>query len=195
MQPNYLDERLPRYTSYPTAPHFSTAVGASDYRRWLAELPAELDVSLYVHVPFCRSMCWYCGCHTTVALRDGPIEAYLASLRREIEAVAALPAWPLHVRHLHFGGGTPTILRPEDFAGHHLQIHGLVGTHGTERLGNAAHFDEGDGGFGFHDRGQTRLSDGSQRSPPLVGRPEGETSEISPKSACFRRRRHGSCLP
>ena len=117
MQPNYLDERLPRYTSYPTAPHFSTAVGASDYRRWLAELPAELDVSLYVHVPFCRSMCWYCGCHTTVALRDGPIEAYLASLRREIEAVAALPVRPLHVRHLHFGGGTPTILRPEDFAG------------------------------------------------------------------------------
>lgn len=112
----YRDERLPRYTSYPTAPHFGASVGANDYAAWLGELPPDLDTSLYVHMPFCRSMCWYCGCHTTVALRDGPIEAYLKALHAEIDLVAANVPASLPVRHLHFGGGTPTIIEPADFA-------------------------------------------------------------------------------
>lgn len=113
---HYRDERLPRYTSYPTAPHFAASVGASDYAAWLGELPPDLDTSLYVHMPFCRSMCWYCGCHTTVALRDGPIEAYLEALHAEIDLVAGSVPASLPVRHLHFGGGTPTIIEPGDFA-------------------------------------------------------------------------------
>jgi oxygen-independent coproporphyrinogen-3 oxidase len=60
-------------------------------------------------------MCWYCGCHTTVALRDGPIVDYLAAMRSEIALVAELPSAPLDVCHVHFGGGTPTILDPADF--------------------------------------------------------------------------------
>lgn len=112
---HYGDERLPRYTSYPTAPHFSPAVDAGCYGDWLAALPAGTAASLYLHVPFCRSMCWYCGCHTTVALRDGPIDAYLAVLRQEIDLVAGRLTAPLDVRHVHFGGGTPTILAPDDF--------------------------------------------------------------------------------
>ncbi|HWA45692.1 MAG TPA: coproporphyrinogen III oxidase, partial [Hypericibacter adhaerens] len=68
----YAEERLPRYTSYPTAPHFSDAVSARRYGKWLAGLPGA-PASLYLHIPFCRSMCWYCGCHTTVARRDRPI--------------------------------------------------------------------------------------------------------------------------
>ncbi len=57
----YLGERIPRYTSYPTAPHFSAAVGAALYRSWLSALPGNARLSLYLHVPFCQSLCWYCG--------------------------------------------------------------------------------------------------------------------------------------
>lgn len=112
----YRDERLPRYTSYPTAPHFNAGVDGACYSGWLKALAAGTTTSLYLHVPFCRSMCWYCGCHTTVALRNGPIVDYLAALRGEIALVAEQLSAPLDVRHVHFGGGTPTILEPADFA-------------------------------------------------------------------------------
>ena len=105
---------LPRYTSYPTAPNFSAAVGEDDYRRWLAELPPQL-LSFYVHVPFCRSMCWYCGCHTTVTARESPVERYLEALADEVALVAAALPGRMAVGHLHFGGGSPTIMRPEAF--------------------------------------------------------------------------------
>lgn len=111
----YGEERLPRYTSYPTSPHFSNAVSRADYARWLAAIPANAAASLYLHIPFCRAMCWYCGCHTTVSPRQAPISSYLAALRREIELVAAQLASPLQVRHVHFGGGTPTIVEPAEF--------------------------------------------------------------------------------
>ncbi|MDP3410799.1 oxygen-independent coproporphyrinogen III oxidase [Bosea sp. (in: a-proteobacteria)] len=111
----YRDERLPRYTSYPTAPHFTDDVDGGQFGRWLGDLAPGTKGSLYLHVPFCRAMCWYCGCHTTVARRDGPIGDYLAVLRREIETVADHLRAPLDVRHIHFGGGTPTILAPDDF--------------------------------------------------------------------------------
>lgn len=111
----YFDERLPRYTSYPTAPHFTGEIGAESYGDWLQALRPGTKASLYVHIPFCRSMCWYCGCHTSVALRDQPIVDYLAVLRREIALVADRLAAPLQVQHVHFGGGTPTIIAPDDF--------------------------------------------------------------------------------
>jgi len=111
----YRDERLPRYTSYPTAPHFQPGVDGPSYANWLKALAAGTTTSLYLHVPFCRSMCWYCGCHTTVALRNGPIIDYLAALRGEIALVAEHLSAPVDVRHIHFGGGTPTILELADF--------------------------------------------------------------------------------
>ena len=111
----YDEERLPRYTSYPTAPHFSEAVTAQFYEGWLAGLPSSVKASLYLHVPFCRSMCWYCGCHTTITPRDEPIENYVGIMRREIELVARRLSAPLTVQHIHFGGGTPTIVEPRTF--------------------------------------------------------------------------------
>jgi oxygen-independent coproporphyrinogen-3 oxidase len=110
---SYGEERLPRYTSYPTAPHFSPAVGAGSYAKWLAELPATLSASLYLHVPFCRKMCWYCGCHTQVVRRDELIAAYQRTLRNEIDLVAQTIGRRIKVEHIHFGGGTPTIMAPE----------------------------------------------------------------------------------
>ncbi|WFU40159.1 oxygen-independent coproporphyrinogen III oxidase [Bradyrhizobium sp. CB82] len=112
---SYGDERLPRYTSYPTAPHFSPAVGAEAHAQWLAELPASVSASLYLHVPFCRKMCWYCGCHTQIARRDDVIAAYQQTLRREVELVAGTIGRRIKVAHIHFGGGTPTIMAPEAF--------------------------------------------------------------------------------
>ena len=88
LQARYRDERLPRYTSYPTAPHFSPAVSDRQYGAWLGSLESGATGSLYLHVPFCRSMCWYCGCHTTITKHDAPIADYLAVLQREIELVA-----------------------------------------------------------------------------------------------------------
>jgi len=110
-----IDERLPRYTSYPTAPHFTDAITRETYEDWLADVPSGSSGSLYVHVPFCRSMCWYCGCHTTITKHDAPIADYIAVLRQEINLVAGCAGHDLAIRHLHFGGGTPTIMEPYEF--------------------------------------------------------------------------------
>lgn len=108
---------VPRYTSYPTAPHFHTGIDAATYRRWLGDLPDDAPLSLYLHIPFCHSLCWYCGCHTTVVRRHQPVAEYLDLLRREIELVADAASPGHRVSHLHLGGGTPTMLRPDEFMG------------------------------------------------------------------------------
>jgi oxygen-independent coproporphyrinogen-3 oxidase len=113
----YGEARLPRYTSYPTAPLFSPSVNDATYIDWLSALSPDEPASLYLHIPFCRSMCWYCGCHTTITARDQPIVRYLALLRREIEMVAGQMRSHPRVKTIHFGGGTPTIMAAEDFAG------------------------------------------------------------------------------
>ncbi|RWX80777.1 oxygen-independent coproporphyrinogen III oxidase [Neorhizobium lilium] len=112
----YGEARLPRYTSYPTAPAFSAAVGPDDYAKGLAGLGGCDPVSLYLHIPFCRSMCWYCGCHTSITRQDGPIIDYLKVLNREIELVSSASGHASPVKNVHFGGGTPTILKPQEFA-------------------------------------------------------------------------------
>jgi oxygen-independent coproporphyrinogen-3 oxidase len=110
------DRRVPRYTSYPTAPHFGPQVGAADYARWLAELDRDLPLSLYVHIPFCDTLCWFCGCHTKIVNRHEPVAKYLDLLLREIDLVADKLGSRRRVCHLHFGGGTPTILTPDEIA-------------------------------------------------------------------------------
>ncbi|MDX3978419.1 oxygen-independent coproporphyrinogen III oxidase [Shinella sp.] len=111
----YGEARLPRYTSYPTAPGFSPTVGAGTYGDWLSGISSGTDASLYLHIPFCRSMCWYCGCHTTITQRDEPILDYIDMLRKEIGLVSERVERRLKVKHIHFGGGTPTIMQPEEF--------------------------------------------------------------------------------
>lgn len=111
----YYDARLPWYTIYPTVPDFSTAVGARDCEEWLRRLPTDDAVSLYIHVPFCRSICWYCGFPRSSTGRDAPILNYLAVLREEIRLVAAQAPDALPVSDVHFGGGTPTLIAPAEF--------------------------------------------------------------------------------
>lgn len=106
------DRTVPRYTSYPTAPHFSASVGASTYASWLDDLQKSDTLSLYVHVPFCRNICLYCGCHTKAVRQLGPIEAYVERLAGEIALVASHTGCRSIV-HLHWGGGTPSIIGPK----------------------------------------------------------------------------------
>ncbi len=110
------DRPVPRYTSYPTAPHFSDAVGPEDYGLWLAALPSEAPLSLYFHIPFCDSLCWFCGCHTKIVRRYQPVAAYMAVLSREVDLAAAALGEATTVGHLHFGGGSPTIIDAADLA-------------------------------------------------------------------------------
>ncbi len=111
----YGEARLPRYTSYPTAPAFSPAVGPEQYAHGLEEVAAAGPVSVYLHVPFCRSMCWYCGCHTTITRQDAPVLEYLDVLSQEIELVSQAARNEVPVKNVHFGGGTPTIMKPDEF--------------------------------------------------------------------------------
>lgn len=112
----YAAMRVPRYTSYPTAPHFSAAVDHREYRRWLRSLAAGEAVSIYLHIPFCREMCWYCGCHTSVARRRPPISRYIDALIAEIRLVGSELQSRHRIGHLHWGGGSPTLLTPVDVA-------------------------------------------------------------------------------
>lgn len=108
------EQSVPRYTSYPTAPHFGAAVGASTYAQWLAELEPAATLSLYLHVPYCAELCHYCGCHTKVVRRQEPIDAYAVLLAREIELLAR-PLADRPVTSIHWGGGTPSTLGPDHF--------------------------------------------------------------------------------
>ncbi len=106
----------PRYTSYPTAPLFDDAFGPEAYAEAIRAsdaAPQPPDLSLYFHLPFCRALCFYCGCHMLVTHRPEKIDHYLGYLAREVGMVAPLVSPERRVRQLHWGGGTPTYLTPE----------------------------------------------------------------------------------
>jgi len=108
---------VPRYTSYPTAPHFAPLADPAPYAERLAGMPADTELSLYLHVPFCRELCLFCGCHTTVVRKPEPIAAYAADMQKEAALLAeALGNKRLRLKHVHWGGGTPHSLTPADFA-------------------------------------------------------------------------------
>ncbi|MCX7382984.1 MAG: oxygen-independent coproporphyrinogen III oxidase [Alphaproteobacteria bacterium] len=106
--PHY-DVAVPRYTSYPTAPHFSPGIGTDAYAAWLRDLP-DAPVSLYLHVPFCAELCLFCGCHTSATHSTAPLEAYADTLLLEIDLLAVAIGRRLPVAHIHWGGGTPTAM-------------------------------------------------------------------------------------
>lgn len=104
----------PRYTSYPTSPHFGPQIDGGTYARWLGELKDDATLSLYLHIPYCDRLCWFCACHTKQTLRYDPITSYLAALKKEIAAIGDLVPRSTRVTAVHWGGGSPTMLKPED---------------------------------------------------------------------------------
>jgi oxygen-independent coproporphyrinogen-3 oxidase len=114
------EAKVPRYTSYPTAPHFSNDVGPDRFGDWISAIPAGSEVSLYVHVPFCRNLCWFCACRTQGTQSDSPVAAYLETLKAELRLLADRLPDGITLSRLHWGGGTPTLLRAgmiDDLAG------------------------------------------------------------------------------
>ncbi len=108
------DKPVPRYTSYPTAAQFHSGVGPADLAAQLAR-PCEEPLSLYVHVPFCRHACWYCGCNRiTTQLGSKVVAPYLQSLQLELELIAGLLPQRRRLAQVHWGGGTPNYLNAEE---------------------------------------------------------------------------------
>jgi len=107
----------PRYTSYPTAPHFQTELDQpallQDMRA--AEKHSSRSLSLYVHLPFCRSNCWFCGCTKIITRNSAAADRYLDYIEKEIQLLQPHLAPDHRVHQLHLGGGTPTFLSPQQF--------------------------------------------------------------------------------
>ncbi|WP_374379931.1 oxygen-independent coproporphyrinogen III oxidase [Dongia sp.] len=125
------DRPVPRYTSYPTAPHFHGGIGPDAMTEWLIALPADAPLSLYIHVPFCKKMCWYCGCNTQIVARHQPVAEFTETLLAEIARIGDILKASGHkcqVSSVHFGGGTPNSLAPDEFErimaalGHHFAL-------------------------------------------------------------------------
>ncbi|MCP5092426.1 MAG: oxygen-independent coproporphyrinogen III oxidase [Gammaproteobacteria bacterium] len=125
--------RGPRYTSYPTALQFSESLTASDYQQQArSSNDSDVPLSLYVHIPFCHSLCYYCGCNKIVTHNQVRVDRYIEMLYREITMQAELFDKSRKIEQLHFGGGTPTYLDKE-------QLSELL-----TRLRDAFNFDESD---------------------------------------------------
>jgi len=108
------DANLPRYTSYPTAARFSSEIQGADWSDWLSDVPADEAISLYVHIPFCRTLCWYCACNTRAVNREETIRSYVDLLLVEAGLVARALGRRQRVARLHLGGGTPNMLPPSE---------------------------------------------------------------------------------
>ncbi|MCR9071235.1 MAG: oxygen-independent coproporphyrinogen III oxidase [Alphaproteobacteria bacterium] len=112
----YATAALPRYTSYPPANRFEDEMARHFYPWWLDGLTEKDSLSLYVHVPFCAQLCWYCGCHTSVANDRSRIDRFVGRLLREVLMISSRIVDPGEVCSIHFGGGTPTMMSPEAFS-------------------------------------------------------------------------------
>ncbi len=128
MKPGLLEKygaNVPRYTSYPTAVQFSYRITGEVYSDWLETLDAGDPISLYIHVPYCHSLCWYCACHTHITTRYAPLVRYVELLKKEIGLIAGHLGRRAEISHIHWGGGSPNILEPDDF----LSLMGVIKKH------------------------------------------------------------------
>jgi len=121
------DRPVPRYTSYPTAPHFHAGIGPGEMTRWIGETDPQAPISLYLHVPYCKQMCSYCGCHTKIVARYQPVEDFVGRLQREIALVAAAFGSRRRLGQVHWGGGTPNMVAGDDIR----RIHDSIAAHFT----------------------------------------------------------------
>ena len=102
---------VPRYTSYPTAPQFKSEIGTEIFFEGLENLDPREDVSVYLHIPYCDRLCWFCGCHTKHTLKYAPISRYIRTLTKEMELLNERLGFRPMLKHLHLGGGSPSLLQ------------------------------------------------------------------------------------
>ena len=112
--PALANQSAPRYTSYPTAAQFTPDVGAVQFDAALAAVAPGEAASLYIHIPYCHTVCWYCGCNTGALNRSDRLDAYLNALDAEITHISSRFAGT--IGRVHFGGGTPNVLSPDQFS-------------------------------------------------------------------------------
>lgn len=110
------DARVPRYTSYPPANHFSGGVDAATVTNWMQQIEPGSQISLYLHIPYCRRLCWFCACRTQGTSTDRPLVPYLDLLKAEIALIKAKLPQDITLSQIHLGGGTPTLLNPQMIA-------------------------------------------------------------------------------
>src|SRR3972149_11760088 len=171
-----LDQSGPRYTSYPTADRFVEAFGAEAYESWLARRNVggvQRPLSLYVHLPFCNTICYYCGCNKVVTRDKSKGDAYLKYVAAEIALRSgALSNGDSRVEQMHWGGGTPNFFRIEQLAGlfndlrsnFDMDPHGEYSIEIDPRYADPAYIAE------LHDLGFNRISMGVQDFDPEVQR-------------------------
>ena len=114
------DAKVPRYTSYPTAPQFTTGIQAKEFEAWLRAVTPGSAISLYLHIPFCRRLCWFCACSTQGVSKDAPVLSYLKTLKDELAMVAAALPKDVTLSRLHWGGwhANDPVSRGYHFVGH-----------------------------------------------------------------------------
>ena len=120
------DARVPRYTSYPTAPQFSEAVGPAQFTQWIKAIAPGSRISLYLHVPFCRRLCWFCACRTQGTSSEAPVIAYVETLKQELRLLRTHLPEGVTLSRLHWGGGTPTLMPAPQMRALAAAIHQVV---------------------------------------------------------------------
>jgi oxygen-independent coproporphyrinogen-3 oxidase len=187
-----IDERLPRYTSYPTAPHFHAGIHSDHYAAWLGALDAGTPISIYLHVPFCEQLCHYCGCHTTVSRRSDRVAHYATLLLRELQLVSETIGRRQIVTHVHWGGGTPSVLAASDFVAISNRLHERFAVSCAAEI--AVEIDprhlEADHIAAFAEVGLTRASLGVQDFNPTVQRASGRIQSFEQTARAVELLRH-----
>ncbi len=191
--PELLERPVPRYTSYPTAVEFNDRVGAADMAQALGTVERDTPLSIYVHIPYCQSICWYCGCNTGAANRTHRLASYLEALESEIERVGSLLRGRGRVRHIAFGGGSPNAVAPVDFV---RLVDRLVLAFDCEKADMSVEIDprifSDDWAMALASCGVTRVSLGVQSFSETIQKAIGRIQPRSMIEACLASlRRHG----
>ena len=161
---------VPRYTSYPTAPHFEAGLGPQMQEALLGSLDDATPVSIYLHIPFCDRLCWFCGCNTKHTLKYEPVRTYVDALLAEIAALGTRLGFRPVAGQIHFGGGSPSILSAEDMGRLGAALRRTFHVSALTEI--SVEIDPSDVTedtlTGLHELGVTRASVGVQDFDPLV---------------------------
>lgn len=111
----FLGMKAPRYTSYPSALHF-IPVSGTEHAEWITQFESDQGLALYIHIPFCRQLCWFCGCHTQITQDYEMIRLYCQSLCDEMAMIDQCRNEKIRVHTIHFGGGSPSLLNIEELS-------------------------------------------------------------------------------